>query len=1520
MNPLVRLLAVALAALATLLGTSAPVLATDHVPERVRTAAPTDTPLVLAGVAGLQWSDVDASRTPHLWRLVGGGSVASVSVRTLTPTCPVDAWLTLSAGGRVMADSDDREAPAPDPGTEEPAAEPALGCPELPAVATTSEVRSVTVPGWSGLAADDPIAPRTAEPGALGTLADEARTCATAVGPGAAVATALPDGVVPRYLSDPARLTAADLAACPVTVVDLGALPDAAAERTEALEVLDGRVGALAELLPDGGRLVVAGASDTPLGPSDLQVVVDWTAPGGEPTWLTSTSSRWPGVVVLADLSATVADAIVAAGDLEDGSSATAPFTGSALERGEARRLSVARTVENRRYLGVLTETVPQMTPVLVGTLAVADLLVVSGLLLSRRRAAAHGATGGLASAAPRRHRRRLALAVLAVASALPVAASLATLSRWWVWTTPVTTLALALASSALAVALAAWWLSRLLPASPWRLPTTLAGLTWLVLTIDGLTGTTLQQGSLLGPAPSLGARFYGFSNTVFAVYAVAGLVLAAGVAAMLRRRGPSGGSAGGPSGGSAGRSGAATVVAGVVGVVTVLVDGLPPFGADLGGILALVPGFAVLVLGVAGVRVTWGRLLVIGAATVGLVLVVAVADWATGPMTHLGGFVQSVLDGHAFGVVAGKAAGAWATVANPGGALVLVGAAALAWALLDPDRWRLDGVAAAYADQPLLRRLVVALVTTAAVGTLVNDSGIAIAMFVALVATPLLLSGQLEHAERPGTVAAVPAAEAAVGRPPRVAATGGMLVGVCGALLVALLLGAAALPARGLAGAGDVTGPGAPVVGREPVVLIGTQGLRWDDVTPRATPALWELLRDGASATGVTPSVTGPSGDCVAAGWLGLSSGRSAVTGQSVDGVWACQPWTVEASGEGAVVEGWDDLVALQSRSEFRPRLGVLGAAFADGDVCTTAVGPGAALALAGRDGSVGRYRDLEAALEDPQDSFGCPVTVVDAGAAPYHPTGEGSTSRPVPADATTGEEARTEAVRAVDATVRRVLRAAPEDATVLVLDMGNPAPARPALGIGLADADAGDAPAYLTSAATRWLGVVRLLDVPTTLVEGFGVPRPVDVSGAPLTLAQERPSDTADTVGELAGITHRDHSLRVTTGTVTTLPAYVSLVALALVVLLLPRWRSAGRARSVAGASRLLDGVLLVCAAVPAATFLMSAWAWWRLENPALGLWTALLASTAVVALVGALAPRRPAWAGATVVATLTFAVLTLDAVLGTPLHRGSPLGSAPTLGGRYYGFGNPTYSVYAVAAVFCAAGLATLVARRWNRVAAAVVAGVIGLVTLLVTVWPTFGVDVGGGLVLLPVFVVLVLGVLGARITWRRLFAAGGAGVLLVAVIGVLDWLRPPDQRSHLGAFVQSVLDGTGLETVLRKAGYALRSLSGGFPAWLSLAVLVAVVLALWGGRRLRAAWLVRAEESWPLLRHVLVALLVAGVGGALVNDYGIRVVTIMLFAAVPLVGLVALRTDDARTAVERREAAPSVPAERQETPTG
>ncbi|MDO8145737.1 hypothetical protein [Isoptericola sp. 178] len=1475
MRPLVRLVVAAVALLVT---AAAVVLPTSAQAEE--STAPTDTPLVLVGVAGLQWTDIDAARTPNLWRLVGGGSVASVSVRTLTPTCPRDAWLSLSAGSRVVTDAaqDPREEDAGADGDGESAEEPEQPCPPLPTLPAADTPTTVQVPGWDALVAEEALASPAARPGTLGRLADTVGTCTTAVGPGAALATADRSGQVGRFLSSSDDLEAEDLTACPVTVVDLGELPDAATERTDAVSAVDAAVGRIAGLLPAGGRLVVAGLADTPLGPADLQVVVDWTRPGGGATWLTSTSSRWPGVVVSGDLSATLADALLTEADPaelaaaeEDPDSRLAElrsaFTGSALERGEDRRSSVSRTVENRQYLSVLTETLPRMTPVLVGVLALGVIGVVTGLLLARRRAEGAGT--------PRDPwRTRTALAVLTVVACLPAAATLATLARWWVWPVPVTVLCLAVGVSALAVALGAWWVRVLLPRSPWRLPTTLAAATWLVLTIDGLTGTTLQQGSLLGPAPSLGARFYGFSNSVFAVYAVAGLVLAAGLAALLRDRG------------AARRTQA--WVAGAVGTVTVLVDGLPPFGADLGGILALVPAFAVLVLGVAGIRLTWRRalLVLLGAALV--VAVIAVLDWALPPATHLGGFVDSVLDGSALSVVAGKAAGAWATVANPAGAFAAVVCAAAAWAVLDPRRARLDGLTAAYDRDPLLRRAVVAIVTVGVVGTAVNDSGVVVAMYVLLIGTPLLLAGRLEAALTP------PVAPEHADR-----GTGRRILGVAAGVVVALQLGGAAVPAGGMAHAGDVTAGGDVLLADgEPVVIVGTDGLRWQDVSPTRTPTLWGLLRDGASAGGMTTTVTGASGDCRSAGWLSLSAGRSTVTGATEGDVWRCTDWGVTADGAGAVVDGWDDLEARQSASEFNPHPGVLGETLAAGDVCATAVGPAAALTLADGDGAVERYRTLEDALDDPEEAFACPVTVVDAGSAPYHPTGEGSDARPVPEGATGSGPERDDALRAVDATVRRVLAAAPQDVTVLVTDMGNPSPTRPALGVGVARTHTDAAPSYLASSATRWVGVVRLLDLPPTLVANFDLAPPADFSGAPVTLSAQRPSGTGATVRDLSSLTERDHGLREVTGAVTGVPTYVALVAFALVVLVLPQLRRRSSPRAVRVWTRTLETVLLVCAAMPAASFLMTTWSWWRMPDPQTGLWLALAGGTVLVALVGTLAPRRPAWAGTAVLATVTFLVLSLDAVLGTPLHRGSPLGAAPTLGGRFYGFGNPTYSVYAVAAVLCAAGLATVVARRWGRVPGAVVAGLVGLVALVVTVWPTFGVDVGGGLVLVPVFAVVVLAVLGARLTWRRLALAGGAGVLLVAVIGVLDWLRPPAERSHLGAFVQSVVDGTAFETVWRKAGYAVGSLDGGPPAWLSLAVLLGVVAALWAGPRFPAGWLRRAEDSWPLLRPVLVALLIAGVGGALANDYGIRVVTIMLFPAVPLIGLLVLRTDDSR----------------------
>lgn len=1435
-------------------------------------------PVVLVAVAGLYWSDVSPAATPTLWTMIRSGSVASSVGRT---SCTTDAWLTLSAGQTISttaaASAEDPTAGAGDDAEDAPV--PA--CPPMPSPSGTTAPAPTTVPGWDALVtpAEDVTAPATARhlPGTVAERLAPTGVCTTAVGPGAALMLADDAGRVDRYVPALSSLPAGELAACDVTVVDLGEIVDTAAGRGESLDALDDALGRVMDEVDPGTRVLVAGISAGPVGEPGLQVVVDWRR--GEPTgkWLHSPSTQKDGIAQLVDLTATVVD--------EAGGS-TEGLDGEALGLGETRRMDVARTVENRQYLNVLTSTIPTLYPVLVGLLVVTLLAALGGALWVRRSAARRGEP-----ARPGAAGMRVLSAVLLVAGAAPVAASLASLSRWWVWSSPAAALTLALAVASVVVALAAWVVSRFLPRRPWALPTALAGVTWLVLTVDGATGTTLQQASLLGTSAVVGfTRFYGFNNVTFAVYAVAGLVLAGGLASAAIARGSR-------------RLAAWLVVA--VGVVTVVIDGWPAFGADFGGILALVPAFAVLALLVGRVRLTWGRVLVVAALTVAVVAAVAVVDWLLpGGSSHLGGFVQTVVDGGALEVVGRKALGAWATVANPAGALAAVLVVLAALAVLRPERARLPEVAHAYETWPLLRPLVVSLVVVAGVGSFLNDSGVIIGVMVLVVGAAMVVPGfTTTSAERAPAVASGALPEPGIRRMPS------MLLAVGGGLLLVVLLASTVLGATGLRPAsaaaragGEVAATRADAVATSrPLVVVGTTGIGWADVAESRTPTLSALLADGAGAGGVSQP-TGAASRCAVGGWLALSAGQltEVATARGTDGAWDCPTAQLVASGDGAQVDGWDDLVALQRGSGYQARLGVLGDAFAGGapGVCATAVGPGAALALADADGQVARYRDLADATTPGGDAYACAVTVVDAGDATAPPADPDL----APAErAAARETARAQRLAAVDATVGDVLDAAPAGTTVLVVDVAGSPGTRPVLGTALVrpSSDGPEQARYLTSAATRTDGVARVLDVPATVLDAAAVPAPARVQDTPLAWGTPRPPDAATTADALADLTSRDHVRRTVYTYLVDVPFYAGLAIAGLCLLLAPRARRAtgDRARAAwARAGRWARGGALVVAAVPTAAFLVSMAGWWRFENQAVAMVVATVLATAAVAGLGALAPVRPVWLGPGIVAGLTFGVLTLDALVGTPLNRASPLGSAPTFGARFYGFGNPTFSVYAVAALVLAAALAQwLVRRRRPRTAAAVV-GAIGVVTMVVDVWPTLGADLGGGLVVVPAFAVLGLAASGARITWRRFLAVAAAGVGVVAAVGVLDWLRPADERSHLGRFVAQVVDGSAWETLLRKAGYALRSVLGGVPVWLTIVVLVAAALLLFGSRRFTPRWFARTEAAWPLLRPALLALWIVCVAGSVVNDFGVRIAMIALIPAVPLLTLAALHAAD------------------------
>ena len=178
---------------------------------------------------------------------------------------------------------------------------------------------------------------------------------------------------------------------------------------------------------------------------------------------------------------------------------------------------------------------------------------------------------------------------------------------------------------------------------------------------------------------------------------------------------------------------------------------------------------------------------------------------------------------------------------------------------------------------------------------------------------------------------------------------------------------------------------------------------------------------------------------------------------------------------------------------------------------------------------------------------------------------------------------------------------------------------------------------------------------------------------------------------------------------------------------------------------------------------------------------------------------------------------------------------------------------------------------------------------------------GADFGGVLVLTPVVLGLLLVWSGLRVTWSKVVLAGSAAATTVAVISWLDWRRGPAARSHLGAFVQRLLDGDAQDIVIRKAVAASHSILS--PVGIGAAVVGAVVWLLILRRLLPAL-----TGAFSTLRTTAVAALAAAVLGTALNDGGITVwYTLTAAFAVSVAALATERAYDRTAAGEPTSAA-------------
>jgi hypothetical protein len=545
--------------------------------------------------------------------------------------------------------------------------------------------------------------------------------------------------------------------------------------------------------------------------------------------------------------------------------------------------------------------------------------------------------------------------------------------------------------------------------------------------------------------------------------------------------------------------------------------------------------------------------------------------------------------------------------------------------------------------------------------------------------------------------------------------------------------------------------------------------------------------------------------GDCAAAGWATLGAGRRT----SVDGL--CDPRV-----ERQRVTDWPQRLTAAASHHGDAVLGTLAASVHG---CVAAVGPRAALAAARPDGTLAHYDTVDHFLRDGM-ATPCPLTLIDAGQQSNH---------------------------IVSALADR------PHVTVMVTGIGPPAGSDDPSLQALYELPA--AAGWLTSASTRRDGIVNLTDLTATLIaaggrEGPGGAAPVD--GSPFKVRTEIVTAAAA----------QDHLEAVAALSNAVVPADTALgVSGAILLVLLIGSLTARRfalARPILEWATILPAAMLLTGAVP----------WNATRWPILVLLITLAGwsiALTVAVFAGAKRLNVPFAVAGVAVTVIAF---TVDAALGGVMEPGSMLNSRPVNGGRWYGFGNVTFAVYAAATLVLVGYLAHRLRTSGHRRAALVSVAAIGFGVVICEGWPSMGADFGGVIALTPSLLWLLLVLAEIPITWPKLVAIAGSALLLVAVISWLDWRRGPTARTHLGAFFQRVLDGDAFNIVIRKAVAAAGSTLN--PLGMASLLIGAVIWILLFHRLLPAL-----RSEFTTLHTVAVAALAVAILGTGVNDGGITI---------------------------------------------
>jgi len=731
-----------------------------------------------------------------------------------------------------------------------------------------------------------------------------------------------------------------------------------------------------------------------------------------------------------------------------------------------------------------------------------------------------------------------------------------------------------------------------------------------------------------------------------------------------------------------------------------------------------------------------------------------------------------------------------------------------------------------------------------------------------------------------------------------------GVVLRFAAAGLVAVVVGLTVLASA--LGAGAAT----PRTGR--VLVISLPNVEWADFSDAHTPNLDRLFARSAIGAMVTNGVDRPTP--LPSGYVTMGAGARAVAngstgsqGFGVDEDFGRDPAGVVFTtrtgiphGDGLVYMPIADTIDTNDSELYGAEVGLLGdelaragisrAVFANGDgtdpsTPDTRYSPwrrAAVAALMTSDGKVPGGRVDSALLQhDDAAPFGVRLDddrVERAFAATWKPGSvvlvEGSdlVRADLAARFASEDQAvkiRAHALESTDRLVGRLLDHVGEGDAVVVVG-----PAPPSSRDALSVAAVRFAPGLLRSTTTQRDGFVNVTDVAPTILTYFGLDRPDAMEG--------RRMETGDTGGSLAerreflvnvnedGL-FRDGIVGPSMGVIVGVACALAVAAAAV-----DRWRWRWAAGFIAFGALWLLGYL-------DATYLAGPVHFGR-NGGTVAYWAFVIGVGAVIAGLCMLGTRRRAVDAVLVGLGTVVALHLVDLVTGAHLEWNTVFGYSPTIGIRFVGEGNMTFAQLSAAAVLFAGLLAWRVPTpRAIRIAIGLLA-----VTVVVMGVPFWGNDFGGAISAAPGFVLLGWLLLGRELRWKTVWMLVGVLVASGIVVGVVDLLRPSDQRTHVGKFFEKAGTDFGSATlVLRRK--ALENLSVLTHSLLLGCVIVVALLLVY-------LWLVPPRSLAVLLARVgaacatALALAVVAVLGFALNDSGITIPGMM--AAVLLSALVTL----------------------------